>query len=155
MALFGTGKDKDKKKRAQAASVAFEEPAQQTASKEDAGKALEKAASSTAPNKKSALDVSAAGRHSLAHILRNPRVTEKATIASEHGVYVFDVAPDATKSCIAHAVKTYYKVVPRKVHIVTIPAKRVRSRLRGRFGVVSGGKKAYVYLKKGDSMELV
>ena len=33
-------------------------------------------------------------------IIRSPVVTEKSTLASEHGQIVFDVAVDATKSDI-------------------------------------------------------
>lgn len=153
MALFGIGKDK--KKKAQEASVSSEKPAKQTTSKAAAVQAPEKAAGNSTSKKKPVAHVSTARSQSLAHVLKNPRVTEKATVASERGAYVFDVAPRATKNHIARAVTAYYKVVPRKINIVTIPVKRVRSRLRGRFGVVSGGKKAYVYLKKGDTIELV
>ena len=90
-----------------------------------------------------------------ASVLVRPRITEKATFATEKGAYIFDVACSATKVQIKEAVTHYYKVTPRKVNIVTVPQKLVQSRFRGRHGVVSGGKKAYVYLKDGDSIEVV
>lgn len=91
----------------------------------------------------------------VARVLVRPRITEKATFAAEDGVYVFDVSPGATKTEVREAIKHYYKVAPRKVNMVTIPRKLVRSRTRGRFGVTAKGKKAYVYLKEGDTIEVV
>ncbi|MEX0652112.1 MAG: 50S ribosomal protein L23 [Candidatus Paceibacterota bacterium] len=89
-------------------------------------------------------------------VLAHPRVTEKATIMSEQGVYVFDVAPRSTKKDVAEAVQALYKVTPRKINMVKVPAKRVRMRKhQNRYGVKSGGKKAYVYVKKGDVIDIV
>lgn len=88
-------------------------------------------------------------------VLIQPRITEKATIQSENGVYVFEVNKNATKKEIGSAVKHYYKVTPIKVNIIKIPEKKIVSRNRGRKGVKLSGKKAYVYLKKGDKIEIV
>jgi large subunit ribosomal protein L23 len=87
-------------------------------------------------------------------ILRRPRITEKATTLSAFNVYTFDVSVDANKKLVASAVKDIYNVSPVKVRMVMIPAKRVTSR-KGVQGKTTGGKKAYVYLKKGDTIELV
>lgn len=85
-------------------------------------------------------------------VLLAPRVTEKAAYqASEKNVYVFEVTKDATKKSIAASVKDAFKVTPEKIHMVRIPSKTVF--VRGKKGVKSGGKKAYVYLKKGDKIE--
>jgi large subunit ribosomal protein L23 len=86
----------------------------------------------------------------LAHILKTPRITEKATMHAGAGVYVFDVADRATKRSIAEAVSSVYNVRPRMVRIVTIPTKMRRNMRTGKSGTSRGGKKAYVYLKKGD-----
>lgn len=88
-------------------------------------------------------------------VLKQPRITEKATIKAENGVYVFEVNVNATKKEIGSAVMHYYKVVPVKVNIVKIPAKKIFSRAKGKKGVKAGGKKAYVYLKKGDKIEVI
>ncbi|MDO8548415.1 MAG: 50S ribosomal protein L23 [bacterium] len=88
-------------------------------------------------------------------ILLSPRVTEKGAYLSEHGCYVFNVAAKANKHEIAQAVKTIYKVTPRKIAIITVPTKSVQTRGTNRRGVSGGGKKAYVYLKKGETIELV
>ena len=85
-------------------------------------------------------------------ILREARVTEKSAAGHERGVYVFDVRPDAHARLIAEAVFTYFKVRPVKVNVVTIAKKKVV--VRGRRGEKGGGKKAYVYLKKGDKIEI-
>lgn len=89
-------------------------------------------------------------------VLKHPRVTEKATLQSERGVYVFDVASRATKSDVAEAVMALYKITPLKINMVKIPSKRIRIRnQQGKYGVKSGGKKAYIYVKKGDTIDVV
>jgi large subunit ribosomal protein L23 len=93
----------------------------------------------------------AAGKVS-ADILVRPRITEKASNESSKNIYTFDVAPFANKTQIAAAIKDIYRVTPIAIRVVTIPARQVIR--RGRAGVVSGGKKAYVHLKKGDKIEL-
>jgi len=90
----------------------------------------------------------------VAHVLRHPRITEKGTVSAGSNAYLFDVAPNATKNQIAQAVFAIYKVTPRMVRVVTIPLKRKRNARSGRVGIKSGGKKAYVYLKKGETITL-
>ena len=91
----------------------------------------------------------------VSRVLRAPRITEKATFASENGAYVFTVDSRATKKDIANAIEAVYKVKPAKVNVAKVPSKKLRTRLRGVFGTKSGGKKAYVYLKEGDTIEVV
>ncbi|MEN9649222.1 MAG: ribosomal subunit protein large subunit ribosomal protein [Candidatus Parcubacteria bacterium] len=90
-------------------------------------------------------------KHSNA-VIKNPRITEKATVSAEKNQFVFEVSPEATKASVAAAVKQLYKVTPVKVNIVRLPAKKVF--VRGRAGTKSAIKKAYVFLKKGDKIEL-
>jgi large subunit ribosomal protein L23 len=88
-------------------------------------------------------------------VILHPRLTEKATGVVEDGnVYTFDVDTRATKSQISKAVKDLYKVSALKVRTSAVPKKdaSVRGVNQGSKG---GGKKAYVYLKKGDSIEFV
>ena len=87
-------------------------------------------------------------------ILKRPRITEKAAYLTEKGCYVFNVAADTNKQEVAQAIRETYKVTPRKVTVVTLPQKRVWIRGTNRFGQTTGGKKAYVFLKKGDTIEL-
>jgi large subunit ribosomal protein L23 len=88
-------------------------------------------------------------------VLKNPRITEKATMNTENRVYTFDVDPRANKKQIARAVEMIYKVTPVKVHISKIARKTTRNPRTGVMGVKGGGKKAMVYLKKGDSISFV
>ena len=87
-------------------------------------------------------------------VLITPRITEKSTIISEeNNVYTFNVHPDATKQEVSKAVENHYKVKPVKVNIAYIKRKRILR--RGKKGMKAGGKKAMVYLKKGDKIEFV
>ena len=88
------------------------------------------------------------------HILKAPRITEKAAYLSEVGCYTFNVATDATKADVARAVREVYSVTPRKVTFSAIPRKRVMTRGTNRVGTSVGGKKAYVFLKSGDKIDL-
>lgn len=88
-------------------------------------------------------------------ILLSPRVTEKGAYLSEANCYVFAVAPEANKQEIAQAVRALFKVTPRLIRVARVVRKRVAARGGRRAGRTAGGKKAYVYLKKGDKIELV
>lgn len=89
-----------------------------------------------------------------ASVLLRPRVTEKAAIQSaKNNVYVFQVTKDATKKSVAASIQAAYNITPISVRMAGIPDKRVF--IRGKKGVKSGGKKAYVYLKEGDKIEIM
>ncbi len=100
-----------------------------------------------------AVSAEKASARNLSHIIVRPRITEKASIKAESNVYSFEVSSTATKQAIASAVQELYKVTPVKVAIVPIPAKNVI--IRNKAGVKKGGKKAYVFLKKGETIEFV
>jgi ribosomal protein L23 len=68
-------------------------------------------------------------------------------------VYVFQVLGTGNKKSIAQAITAQYKVTPVKVSIVRIPAKETF--VRGKRGMKAGYKKAYIYLKKGDKIEII
>ena len=86
-------------------------------------------------------------------IIKNGRVTEKASNALAQNVYIFDVEKSANKTEIKKAVFSLYKIKPVKVNILSIPTKEVFT--RGKKGVRGGGHKAYVYLKEGDKIEII
>lgn len=86
-------------------------------------------------------------------IIKNPRITEKASFASEQNVYTFDIISSANKTEIKKAIFALYKVKPVKVNVLNIPRKNIMS--KGKIGVRGGGRKALVYLKKGDKIEFV
>ncbi len=89
----------------------------------------------------------------MSSIIKNPRVTEKASFAAEQNVYTFDISQSANKREIKKAVFTLYKVHPVKVNVMTIPRKKTMS--QGKKGMRGGGRKAFVYLKKGDKIEFI
>lgn len=93
-------------------------------------------------------------RMDRSNILKHSRITEKATVNEAKSVYVFNVAASATKRDIVDAMRDLYKVVPVKVAIAKIPTKKTRSARTGIVGVKRGGKKAYVYLKKGETISI-
>ncbi|HYD93122.1 MAG TPA: 50S ribosomal protein L23 [Candidatus Paceibacterota bacterium] len=111
-------------------------------------KKSEKKAASKAPAPAKALENS-----KLEVALAAPWMSEKALIGTERGVYVFAVPADVTKTDVAQAVERIYKVVPTKVNIANLPAKRKALRTRRGFGVRARRHKAYVYLKKGETLE--
>lgn len=91
----------------------------------------------------------------LASVILNPRISEKAVLKSEENVYTFMVRKDATKFEVRDAVQAFFKVTPVKVNIVNKAPRKKLSRMRGRVQTEKGYKKAYVYLKDGDSINLV
>ena len=86
-------------------------------------------------------------------IIKNPRVTEKASNMNGQNVYIFDIAKSANKMEIKKAVFALYKVRPVKVNVLNIPRKTIVS--KGKVGVRGGGRKAVVYLKEGDKIEFI
>ena len=86
-------------------------------------------------------------------VIKNGRVTEKATDALENNVYTFNVSLSANKKEVEKAVFSIYKVKPVRVNILKVPNKTVLS--KGKKGVKSGGKKAVVYLRKEDKIEFI
>jgi large subunit ribosomal protein L23 len=91
----------------------------------------------------------------LSAVILRPRVTEKAVQHNDKNVYTFIVARSATKYTVANAVKSLFKVTPVKVNIVNKTPRQFMSRSKGRKQLEAGMKKAYVYLKKGDRIDLV
>lgn len=89
----------------------------------------------------------------IKNIIKNPRITEKASFNAEQNVYTFDVTEGANKTEIKKAIFSLYKVKPVKVNILRVQDKQVFS--KGKKGVKNGGKKALVYLKKEDKIEFI
>lgn len=83
-------------------------------------------------------------------LIKGPRITEKSALFSEKGAYTFNVADEATKNEIKKAIKMLYGVNPVKVSVIQIKEKVVFR--RGKVGERQGGKKAVVFLKKGDKI---
>jgi len=145
MALFGKKENKDEKKDV----VKKDAPAPVAKKEKKEEKVVEKKA------KKPASDAGARMVKPPVHIIKAPRITEKAVYMTMNHAYVFEVAQDATKNDVIAAIKALYGVTPRKVNIVRKKARRYVARFRNRKGIKSGMKKAYVYLKKGEKIDLV
>lgn len=86
-------------------------------------------------------------------ILKRPRVTEKAALNSKHSAYIFDVAFETTKTEVAKAFQAQYKHKPVKVNI--LPMQRKSFFRKGQLGFGKRAKKAYVYLAKGTTIDIL
>lgn len=86
-------------------------------------------------------------------VIKNGRVTEKASWKAEQNVYTFDVTSSANKTEIKKAIFALYKVHPTKVNVLSVPKKNIMS--KGKAGVKGGGRKALVYLKNGEKIEFI
>ena len=53
----------------------------------------------------------------MTDIIKNPRITEKASLAQEQNVYTFDISSGTNKIEIKKAIFALYKVKPIKVNI--------------------------------------
>jgi len=93
--------------------------------------------------------------YNLDGIIVHPRITEKAIAQNDNNVYTFVVRRNANKHQVSDAVKALYNVTPVKVNIVNKKPALRHVGSRGRDKHVAGMKKAYVYLKKGDTINLV
>jgi large subunit ribosomal protein L23 len=91
-------------------------------------------------------------REALYEIIRGPVITEKATQLNDRNQVVFRVAKDANKLQIKAAVETLFGVTVLGVN--TLVQKGKTKRFRGRPGVRSDVKKAYVQLAEGQSIDL-
>ena len=89
----------------------------------------------------------------LAGVLERPWMSEKALIGTEKGVYVFEIPKEATKLDVKAAMEKQYKVVPLKIRVVNLPAKKVNLRARRGTGTKSIRRKSYVTLRKGESIQ--
>lgn len=74
----------------------------------------------------------------------SPVMTEKSVLSLSDGLYVFNVARNATKNSIADELRKLYGVEVVSVRIVNLPAKKVN--FKRREGVRSKRRKAYVQL---------
>jgi large subunit ribosomal protein L23 len=85
-------------------------------------------------------------------IILSPVITEKATMASEHGQVMFRVAAHATKPQIKEAVEKLFDVKVKRVNTLVRKGK-VRN-FRGTRGELSDVKKAIVTLEEGHTIDV-
>ncbi|HUO49451.1 MAG TPA: 50S ribosomal protein L23 [Acidimicrobiales bacterium] len=87
-------------------------------------------------------------------VLLRPIVSEKSYALMDNGVYVFAVAPDATKIDVRHAVQEAFGVRVTKVNTLNRKGKRRRNRKSNTFGTRASTKRAVVTLAEGDRIDL-
>ncbi len=88
-------------------------------------------------------------------VIKQPHVTERTTAFSmdnDHPVYTFVIDKRVNRLAVKSAVKELYGVTPIRVNIVNSPIKPMFR--KGILGHKAGFKKAMVYLKKGDKINL-
>jgi large subunit ribosomal protein L23 len=91
-------------------------------------------------------------REAMYQIIRSPVITEKATRLGESGQMVFRVAIDASKPEIKQAIEGLFGV--KVLGVNTLVQKGKTKRFKGRPGVRSDVKKAYVRLAEGQTIDL-
>ncbi|MDX5381936.1 MAG: 50S ribosomal protein L23 [Rhodobacterales bacterium] len=85
-------------------------------------------------------------------VIRKPIITEKATMVSENGAVVFEVAMDSNKPEIKQAVEALFGVKVKSVN--TTITKGKTKRFRGQPGKRRDVKKAYVTLEEGNTIDV-
>lgn len=90
--------------------------------------------------------------NTLADLIRQPIITEKATLLLENNQYTFEVAPKATKTEIKAAIEELFDVKVTGISTSNPPRKKRRI---GRFeGFRPQYKRAVVTLAPGDTIPL-
>jgi len=85
-------------------------------------------------------------------VIRKPIITEKATMASESGAVVFEVAIEANKPQIKEAIENLFGVKVKAVN--TSITKGKTKKFRGQPGRRKDVKKAYVTLEEGNTIDV-
>ncbi len=85
-------------------------------------------------------------------VIRKPIITEKATMASENGAVVFEVAIEANKPQIKEAIEGLFNVKVKAVN-TSITKGKVK-RFKGQLGKRRDIKKAYVTLEEGNTIDV-
>ncbi|NCQ25526.1 MAG: 50S ribosomal protein L23 [Rhodobacteraceae bacterium CG17_big_fil_post_rev_8_21_14_2_50_63_15] len=85
-------------------------------------------------------------------VIRKPIITEKATMVSESGAVVFEVAMESSKPQIKEAVEALFGVKVKAVN--TTITKGKQKRFRGQLGRRNDVKKAYVTLAEGNTIDV-
>lgn len=85
-------------------------------------------------------------------VIKAPIISEKAEYLRETNCYAFEISLRANKTLVEKAIRKIYGLSPKKVNIVTIKGKGKQNRYG--VGYRSKRKKAYVFLKKDDKIDL-
>jgi large subunit ribosomal protein L23 len=87
-------------------------------------------------------------------VLLRPVVSEKSYALMENGVYIFVVAPEATRIDVRHAVEGAFGVRVAKVNTLNRKGKIRRNRRTNTVGKRPDTKRAVVTLAGGDRIDL-
>lgn len=90
----------------------------------------------------------------LDKLIIKPLITEKSMRETKDGVYVFQVAKEATKHQIKEAIEKFFKVKVLKVNVLKRPGKRYRVGRHRQERVKKDLKKAIVKLAEGNKIEV-
>ena len=85
-------------------------------------------------------------------VLLRPLLTEKIARMGADRAVAFVIGETATKVQVAQAVQALYGVIPARVNVIRLPGKVMRAGTR--FGMRSPRRKAVVFLKKGDHIDV-
>ena len=89
------------------------------------------------------------------NIIQKAILSEKVYSQIEHGIYTFLVSASATKDDIKRAIENQFSTKVLKVHVQTVPTKTTKVTGTRKTTQVGGGKKAIVYLQKGQKIALL
>lgn len=89
------------------------------------------------------------------HLIKKAILSEKSYAQMDHGVYTFLVDKTAKKNQIKKAVENQFSVNVERVNVLNKSAKTKRIARTRKTTTVGAGKKAVVYLKKGQSIGLL
>ena len=86
-------------------------------------------------------------------LIKNPIVTEKSSMLSANGKYVFLVDKDASASEVKKMVESNYKVKVVKTNVINVKGKK--KRLGASVGFRPGYKKIVFTLQKGQKLDII
>jgi len=92
--------------------------------------------------------------HDPRDIILRPIVSEKSYESFDANVYTFEVAGNANKIEIKHAIEEIFRVKVTNVNTLNRRGKRKRNRRTGTWGQRSNQKRAIVSLAEGDHIEI-
>ena len=87
-------------------------------------------------------------------VIIRPIVSEKSYASYDANIYTFEVAPNANKIEIKHAIEAIFGVKVTNVNTLTRHGKRKRNRRTGTWGKRADQKRAVVSLAPGDRIEI-
>ena len=86
------------------------------------------------------------------NVIRRPWISEKSQRVLENNQYVFVVEEHANKNSIKEEIRRRYGVHAVRVNIVQLP--KETKRFRNRVSKKRGMRKAFVFLKKGEKIDI-